>query len=120
MVTTCEPVLVTRILPPRPFPAQLRSAIDAQCIAKLPGYDDTMIGRGPDMTIRLVDDPYVSARHAVITWDDLLGMHVILDSGSRNGTFVDDVQVAGPVRLVNGATIRLGMTELVYCAPRAR
>jgi pSer/pThr/pTyr-binding forkhead associated (FHA) protein len=41
-----------------------------------------------------------------------------MDTGSRNGTFVDDVEVTGPVRLVDGACIRLGITELVYRAPQ--
>jgi pSer/pThr/pTyr-binding forkhead associated (FHA) protein len=120
MLTTYAPVVETRILPTRLLPAQLRSTDGAHLVARLPTQGDTIIGRAPDVTLQLGDDPYVSAHHAVITWDALLQMHVIRDIDSRNGTYVDDVQVTGPVRLVNGACIRLGITEVVYCAPRER
>jgi pSer/pThr/pTyr-binding forkhead associated (FHA) protein len=120
MLTTHAPVLETRILPTRLLPAQLRSTDGAQFVVRLPTHGDTTIGRAPDVTLQLHDDPYVSARHAVITWDALLQMHVITDTESRNGTYVDDVQVTGPVRLVDGAWIRIGITEVVYCAPRER
>lgn len=113
-------VTETRILPSRLLPAQLRSLDGNHVVTTLPLHTATSIGRAPNAGLRLSDDPYVSAHHAVITWDPMLQMHVITDTHSRNGTYVDDVLVNGSVRLTNGSSIRLGVTELVYCAPRER
>jgi pSer/pThr/pTyr-binding forkhead associated (FHA) protein len=96
-------VLATRVLPTRLLPAQLRSIDGAHPAVTLPTSGDATIGRAPDVALPLPEDPYVSARHAVITWNALLQLHVIMDTASRNGTFVDDVQVTGPVRLANGS-----------------
>ena len=91
-----------------------------QVVASLPVHTATSIGRAPSVGLRLTDDVHVSAHHAVITWDTTLKTHVITDTNSRNGTYVDDVQVTGSVRLTNGSSIRLGMTEFIYYAPRER
>jgi pSer/pThr/pTyr-binding forkhead associated (FHA) protein len=113
-------VMETQILPSRVIPAQLRSSDGDQVVANLPLHTATSIGRAPSVGLRLNDDVYVSAHHALITWDAMLKTHVITDTNSRNGTYVDDVQVTGSVRLTNGTSIRLGMTEFVYYAPRER
>ncbi len=56
----------------------------------------------------VLGEPNVSGQHAVIEWAD--GGWVILDLGSRNGTYVDDVRVAVGERvgLRRGATLRFG------------
>ncbi len=113
-------IMETQVLPSRILPAQLRSVDGDQLMATLPLQTATSIGRAPDVGLRLGEDPYVSAHHAVITWDPKLQMHVITDTNSRNGIHVDDVLVTSSVRLANGSSIRLGMTELVYYAPRER
>ncbi|MFT3697832.1 MAG: sigma 54-interacting transcriptional regulator [Kofleriaceae bacterium] len=67
---------------------------------------------GADPTADLVlDDAALSKFHCEITIAD--GAATIRDLGSRNGTFVDRVQIlAAPLR--DGATILLGRTELRF------
>lgn len=65
------------------------------------------IGRNPTCQIALTDDeaPGVSWDHAEIT---LGATAQIRDLGSRNGTFVNDLSITGPVDLEAGDEIRLG------------
>lgn len=68
------------------------------------GKDVAVVGRAPDCDI-VIDDPEVSRRHARI-----LRGTVILDLGSRNGTWVDDQRVSEPT-LTDGRKLRLGQGE---------
>jgi pSer/pThr/pTyr-binding forkhead associated (FHA) protein len=67
------------------------------------------IGRADDSTIALADD-YVSNHHArlVPNGQDWL----IEDTGSTNGTFVDDKKVTAPVVVPVGGRIRIGRNVL--------
>jgi hypothetical protein len=67
------------------------------------------LGRAADNDVVLPDEE-VSRYHAVIRWQD--GRPWIEDSGSRNGTFVDEVRLAAPQPLRPGQVIRLGRTRL--------
>lgn len=90
-------------------------AADGTCVGRIAVEGgDVTVGRASSATVQLVADPYVSALHAVIQWDTFLQMHVISDCDSSNGTYVDDVRVAHPVRLTDGSVIRFGQTELLY------
>jgi len=64
----------------------------------------TLIGRDKTAEIRLTESS-VSRKHATI--ERRGPQWVIVDGGSANGTFLDDVQVAEGV-LKNGQTLRLG------------
>ena len=66
--------------------------------------DRTLIGRDKTAEIRLTESS-VSRKHATI--ERRGPQWVIVDGGSANGTFLDDVQVAEGV-LKNGQTLRLG------------
>jgi len=68
------------------------------------------IGRDPgnDVVLR---DALVSRRHARIHRQD--GRWVVVDLGSRNGTFVNDVRIKAPHPLSPGVNLRLGHTHLV-------
>jgi len=70
-----------------------------------------IIGRDPRCTV-WVDASGVSRRHAriVIGIDDA----VIEDLGSRNGTAVGRTALAGPRRLEDGDTIRMGVARLTF------
>jgi hypothetical protein len=70
----------------------------------------TLLGRGTDCDLRLVDNG-VSRHHAEIrvTEDDA----VLNDLGSTNGTFVNGQQV-DRVRLVDGTRITLGRTVMTF------
>jgi len=67
------------------------------------------IGRveGNDLVLH---DPSVSRHHASIVRDG--GDPVIVDQGSRNGVFVNDLRANGPVPIGPGDRIRIGMVRL--------
>jgi len=72
-----------------------------------------VIGRGAGAHLRL-DDASVSRVHARLDWDPALGLHVLTDQHSANGTMVDGQPVTQPTPLYDGARLRIGQTELCY------
>ncbi len=63
------------------------------------------IGRSPTSGL-VLDDAYVSSRHASIDYDhDGL---VLSDLGSTNGTFVNEKPIDGPTRLKRGDVVQIG------------
>ena len=68
------------------------------------------IGRGGDSDI-VIDDPSVSSSHAWII--NQHGHHVIMNTLSTNGTFVNDKRIHEAV-LKHGDRIRLGQAEFVF------
>lgn len=90
--------------------------LDGTIVARMPCGPElgvATIGRGSLAEIRLHDN-WVHRAHATIRWDSVARAHVISDLGGANGTFVNLERVRGPVRLIDGARVRLGKTELVY------
>ena len=70
----------------------------------------TVLGRGTDVDLR-IDDPGVSRRHAEVR---LHGDEaIIVDLGSTNGVVLDGRVVEDAV-LTDGASIRLGTTDIVF------
>lgn len=90
---------------------------DGTIIACLRRYDRsrTIIGRSPMADVWLHGDGNVSGEHACITWNEATQAHDIHDCGSATGTLLDGIWVNRPMRLTNGARIRIGLHELVYC-----
>jgi hypothetical protein len=74
---------------------------------------EIVVGRGSVAGIR-VDDPFVHRVHSEIRWDTALRSHVIAHGGGSNGTYVNLQRVDRPTRLIDGARIRIGKTELIY------
>lgn len=70
------------------------------------------IGRAPSCDLALESDLLVSRRHAIILPRN--GMHVVLDLGSSNGTWVNDTLISEETPLRVGDAIRIGEYELVY------
>nr|WP_133741682.1 DUF3662 and FHA domain-containing protein [Actinorugispora endophytica] len=70
----------------------------------------TLLGRGTDCDLRLVDNG-VSRHHAEIRVED--SETVLVDLGSTNGTFVNGQQVKR-ARLVDGTRISLGRTTMTF------
>jgi DNA-binding winged helix-turn-helix (wHTH) protein len=66
---------------------------------------ENVLGR-EEALATMVDGPGVSRRHARIHVRD--GRATLEDLGSKNGTFVDGVRVAGPRGLRDGDLVRLG------------
>jgi len=72
---------------------------------------ENVLGRDVDLAVCL-DSLSVSRRHARILI--AFGQATLEDLGSRNGTYVDEVQVSTPVTLRDGMAIRLGGVTLVF------
>jgi hypothetical protein len=69
----------------------------------------TTLGRDLGSTV-VLDDPYASARHAVLTHRD--GTWYVEDLGSTNGTWLNGSPVAGLAAVAFGDEIRLGEVRL--------
>jgi pSer/pThr/pTyr-binding forkhead associated (FHA) protein len=78
----------------------------------LPG--ENVIGRASDALIS-VASLKVSRRHARIVVEG--GRAVIEDLGSRNGTYVDERRIEGPVELRGGEHITVGPVLLIFRNP---
>jgi predicted component of type VI protein secretion system len=74
--------------------------------------DDLLIGRHAEGDGRLGDDEEISRSHARVSTDGL-GLCVIEDLGSTNGTFVNGVRISSPQTLAEGDTIEIGSSTLV-------
>ena len=70
----------------------------------------TLLGRGTDCDLRLVD-PGVSRHHAELRVED--DQVVLVDLGSTNGTYVNG-QPVRRVALTDGTNVTLGRTTLVF------
>jgi len=74
------------------------------------GRSAIVVGRAPSCTL-VVDDDYVSSRHARIFPQD--DQWFVEDLGSTNGTLVGGERIGGePVPLTPGMQVRLGQTVL--------
>lgn len=80
-------------------------------LGRVPVFDgENVLGRtGPDVIE--FDSTTVSRRHARIEVGD---QATIEDLGSKNGTYVDEQRVTGPVRLADGNRIRVGSFLLTF------
>ena len=66
-----------------------------------------VIGSSPDCDV-VVDSPLASARHCQLT--QTVEGFVLYDLGSTNGTYVNGLRIAVPIRLTAGDSITLGRT----------
>jgi hypothetical protein len=76
-------------------------------------FGATIIGRSLDCHLT-IEDPLVSRQHARIVIDNLGAS--VEDMGSRNGIRVDGVTIRGPTRLVDGARLRIGTQDFLFCS----
>lgn len=72
----------------------------------------TMIGRSAPSHVALGADPYLSRRHAAISYQE--ASFWFLDLASANGSFINQRPAVGPQRLLAGDTIHIGMTSLRF------
>src|SRR5262245_21815638 len=70
------------------------------------------IGRGSMNDIDICD-MQISQRHCLLK--SRIGQFAILDLGSLNGTFVNEVKIGEATLLKDGDEVRLGTTKLMFC-----
>jgi hypothetical protein len=76
------------------------------------GESDFMIGRDDDVDM-VIAERQVSRNHAIIRYDE--DHYVIYDLGSKNGTYVNGVQIKEPTRLQDGDTIQVALAcEVIF------
>lgn len=107
-VAQAQARVLIRRLPPEDQPYTLPSeereiALDGRNVA---------VGRSPSCDIVLDGDQLVSRRHALMRFD---GQHfTIVDLGSSNGTYVNDVEIRDLTPLADGDRIKVGEHELAF------
>jgi DNA-binding winged helix-turn-helix (wHTH) protein len=72
---------------------------------------ENVVGRDEDVAVR-IDAPGVSRRHARIVVTESAAK--LEDLGSKNGTYLHEKRLEGPVALRDGDTFRLGRLLLVF------
>lgn len=78
---------------------------------------ENLLGRDPAARV-VIDDAAVSRRHARIVVAG--GAATLEDLGSKNGTGLNDGELAAPTRLADGDAIRIGPVTLVFHAVLAQ
>lgn len=73
------------------------------------------IGRGPFNYVNL-DSSELSTRHAMIRIEGETA--IVEDLGSKNGTFVNGMQINAPTSLMHGDVLTLGGEQLMLIAPQ--
>ncbi|MGA2327076.1 MAG: VWA domain-containing protein [Bryobacteraceae bacterium] len=80
--------------------------------------DSTTVGRvARSSQFCLKNDPLLTSAHLRITRNDA-GQYVIEDLGSKNGTKVNEVDLAGALVLQPNDRIQIGLSELLYLENR--
>jgi DNA-binding NtrC family response regulator len=90
------------------FPAHLEAEVWL-------GTAPLVVGRRAGEDGLSLDEQTISRQHARFEWDAARGTHAGLDLGSRNGTTIDGVAVAGQRRpLMDNSLVRVGEALLIY------
>jgi pSer/pThr/pTyr-binding forkhead associated (FHA) protein len=84
---------------------------DGSIIERELGATETKIGKGPQNDIILAD-PAVSTAHAMIRRESQ--GYVLVDVGSRNGTFLNEDRVTDPRPLRHGDVVKMGRCTLTF------
>jgi len=74
---------------------------------------ETILGREGEGVVPL-PSPSVSRQHAAVIIEGTAAR--LRDLGSKNGTFVDELRVEGPMALRDGAQLRFGTLQVTYRA----
>jgi adenylate cyclase len=80
------------------------------------GENSWKLGRGSQCAIILEDD-MVSRNHAMIQRMDTRE-YILIDMGSRNGSFVNERRLSTPLRLRDGDHLTLGNAQMVFHNPQ--
>lgn len=96
---------------PRTAPRELvvHFAESAPRLLRLDEHEEVTFGRHSSSTV-VLSDPYTSDFHARIAQRD--GQWVLMDQGSTNGTYLNQVKIAAPTPLAAGDQIGIGKTTV--------
>lgn len=87
--------------------------VDAGRVLSIPVGSVSTLGRAPDCTFPF-DDASLSRVHAQVL---VIGPdYVIQDAGSRNGSYVNDARIPGPVKLRDGDRVQIGLETILRFA----
>jgi pSer/pThr/pTyr-binding forkhead associated (FHA) protein len=78
---------------------------------------DVAVGRAPSCDIVLEGDQLASRRHALLRFKE--GVYSIVDLGSSNGTFVNDIEIREATELRDGDHVSIGGHEVIFYASAA-
>lgn len=94
--------------------AYIDVVIDGEdCTFDLTDLASLSIGRSPQATVVLTDDPNVSRKHALVQRESS-GEYYLSDLGSRNGTTRNGLPVTAPVPLQDGDSFTIGSHRFVF------
>jgi pSer/pThr/pTyr-binding forkhead associated (FHA) protein len=99
-----------RVRTDKKLPGTLRVTKGKQEGLSLPLGEGLKIGRASDCQL-ILDDDYVSTRHAQIVRTE--SGYVVEDLGSTNGTYVNNERVSSPAPFSTTDTLRIGRTLMV-------
>jgi adenylate cyclase len=94
----------------------LISRSDGVINVPLLGENSWKLGRGSQCAIVLEDD-LVSRNHAMIQRTDSTE-YILIDMGSRNGSFVNERRLSTPISLRDGDRLTLGNAQMVFYNPQ--
>ena len=94
----------------RKIPTTLRITKGAQTGLTLPLGESLRIGRSADCQL-ILDDDYVSTRHAVIYRGEQ--GYLVEDLGSTNGTYANDLRITSPTPFGTSDTLSSGRTLMI-------
>lgn len=77
------------------------------------GQRPNVIGRDESLMIQILDD-LISRRHMQIRFEKEKNHYVALDMKSKHGVFINERKINGESVLVEGDSIRIGQTSLLF------
>lgn len=82
--------------------------------------DQFTIGRAKENSLCVPEDRCISRKHAVVCLGDEGRSLMLIDAGSKNGTFLNGKRLVRPKAFCEGDQITVGETTMIYNGSKAR
>lgn len=76
--------------------------------------DQFTIGRAKENSLCVPEDRCVSRKHAVVCLRDEGKEMLLIDAGSKNGTFLNGKRIVRPKGFFQGDQIKIGETTIIF------